>query len=54
MTHDVREALMLATKIALLRDGDLDVLAPPGEFANAKSEEAQAFLECLDWKAETP
>ena len=35
VTHDVREALMMATRIALLAEGALDVLAPPGEFLEA-------------------
>ena len=52
VTHDVREALMLATRIALLRDGALDLLATPREFLQATSDEARAFLACLDWKAE--
>ena len=29
VTHDVREALMLGTRIALLKDGAIDVLATP-------------------------
>jgi osmoprotectant transport system ATP-binding protein len=52
VTHDVREALMLATRIALLRDGALELVATPREFLNATSAEARAFLECLDWKAD--
>ena len=54
VTHDVREALMLATRIALLRDGALELLAPPREFLDAIGHEAQAFLACLDWKADLP
>ena len=53
VTHDVREALMLATRIALLRDGVIEVIAPPAEFLNAVGAEARAFLACLDWRAET-
>jgi osmoprotectant transport system ATP-binding protein len=48
VTHDVREALLLGSKIALLASGRLDVLAPPHEFREARSEEANAFLACLD------
>jgi osmoprotectant transport system ATP-binding protein len=51
VTHDVREALMLATRIGLLHDGALELLAPPQEFLNARGAEARAFLECLHWKA---
>jgi osmoprotectant transport system ATP-binding protein len=54
VTHDVREALMLATRIALLHDGTLDFLATPRQFLEAKGDEARAFLECLDWKVDTP
>ena len=47
VTHDVREALHLATRIGLLHRGRLDVLATPAEFPQAQGEEAQAFLACL-------
>lgn len=48
VTHDVREALRLGTRIALLRDGRLDQLATPAEFRRSASSEAQAFLACLE------
>jgi osmoprotectant transport system ATP-binding protein len=48
VTHDVREALLLGTKIALLAGGRLDVVASPQQFRQAGSEEARAFLACLD------
>ncbi len=48
VTHDVREALLLGTNIALLAGGRLDAVAPPQEFRQARSEEARAFLACLD------
>jgi osmoprotectant transport system ATP-binding protein len=48
VTHDVREALMLGTRIALLRDGALDAVLPPEEFRRAGSPEARAFLEGLN------
>ena len=35
VTHDVREALMLATRIALLHDGVLELIATPGEFLDS-------------------
>ncbi len=47
VTHDIREALKLATRIALMRDGALEVVAPPNEFVNSTNPEARAFLECL-------
>jgi osmoprotectant transport system ATP-binding protein len=48
VTHDVREALMMATRIALVADGALDVLAPPGDFLDARTPEARAFLASLE------
>ena len=47
VTHDVREALLLGTRIALLRNGTLDFIGTPNEFREARTEEARAFLECL-------
>jgi len=52
VTHDVREALMLATRIALLRDGALELLATPRQFLDATDPEARAFQACLDWKVD--
>jgi osmoprotectant transport system ATP-binding protein len=48
VTHDVREALMLGTRIALLKDGAIDVLATPEEFLKAQTKEACAFLAGLE------
>lgn len=48
VTHDVREALLLGTNIALFTEGRLDTLAQPQEFRQAQSDEARAFLACLD------
>jgi len=53
VTHDVREALMLATRIGLMHGGRLELLAPPEEFMQAANEEARAFLASLDWRRET-
>jgi len=47
VTHDPREAMLLATHIALLREGRLDVLEEPANFLRAAGEEAQAFRACL-------
>lgn len=47
VTHDVREALMLGTHIALLKEGRLEVVAKPDEFLRSQSQEAQAFLSTL-------
>jgi len=50
VTHDVREALLLASRIALLRHGEVEVVVTPKEFLRAAGSEAQSFLACLDWK----
>jgi len=48
VTHDVREALMMGTRIALLKNGALELLATPDEFLAARSDEARAFLTSLE------
>lgn len=45
VTHDVREALALATRIVLLKDGAIEVVATPNEFLAASGDEARAFVE---------
>jgi osmoprotectant transport system ATP-binding protein len=52
VTHDVREALMLGTRIGLMSNGGLELLATPQEFRRATSSEARAFLAGLDWRME--
>jgi osmoprotectant transport system ATP-binding protein len=54
VTHDVREALMLGSRIALLKDGALDLVLTPQEFLAARTPEALAFLGSLDepWRVE--
>ena len=47
VTHDVREALMMASRIALIKDGKLEIVAPPADFEQARSHEARAFLATL-------
>jgi osmoprotectant transport system ATP-binding protein len=47
VTHDVREAVRVGSRIALLDHGKLEVLASPKEFLRAEGEEARAFLACL-------
>ncbi len=48
VTHDVREALMMASRVALLRDGALDLILTPEEFLAASTAEAKAFLASLE------
>jgi osmoprotectant transport system ATP-binding protein len=47
VTHDVREALMLASRIVLLREGSVELAATPEEFVAAGNAEARAFLDSL-------
>jgi osmoprotectant transport system ATP-binding protein len=47
VTHDVREAVRLGTRIALLASGKLEAIAPPGEFRRTETAEARAFLNVL-------
>ena len=47
VTHDIREALKLGTRIALLKEGRLEVMARPDEFVQARTPEARAFLATL-------
>ena len=48
VTHDVREALRLGTRIALLDRGRLEVLATPQEFLKSREPVTRAFLAVLD------
>jgi len=47
VTHDIREALMLASRIVLLKDGAIETIATPDEFLKAEGTEARAFLGTL-------
>jgi osmoprotectant transport system ATP-binding protein len=47
VTHDVREALLLATRIVLLKDGMIELMASPSDFLEARTSEARAFLASL-------
>jgi osmoprotectant transport system ATP-binding protein len=48
VTHDAREAMLLATRIGLLAGGHLEVLASPSDFLKAKGKEVEAFRACLE------
>ncbi len=47
VTHDIREAFVLASRIGLFKDGRLAVLAAPSEFARSSDPEARAFMQTL-------
>ena len=53
VTHDVREALMLASRIGLMHLGRLEILASPQDFVRAQTGEARAFLASLEWNSES-
>jgi osmoprotectant transport system ATP-binding protein len=47
VTHDVREAIRIGTRIALLVRGMVEIVSTPAEFQRAQGGEARAFLACL-------
>lgn len=47
VTHDVAEAMAVGSRIGLLHEGRLRVLAAPGEFARSEDAEVRAFLRSL-------
>jgi osmoprotectant transport system ATP-binding protein len=47
VTHDIREAFKLASRIGLFKDGHLIELATPDEFAASDDPEARAFNESM-------
>ncbi|MDX6497999.1 MAG: osmoprotectant transport system ATP-binding protein [Blastocatellia bacterium] len=47
VTHDVREALMLGSRIALMDAGRIVLLETPAGFLSSKNELAQSYLETL-------
>jgi osmoprotectant transport system ATP-binding protein len=44
VTHDIREAMRIGTRIILLANGKIDWVAPAADFGSADTEEARAFL----------
>jgi osmoprotectant transport system ATP-binding protein len=47
VTHDVREAFLLATRIGLLKDGKMLLLGTPAELLASQDPEARSFAACL-------
>jgi osmoprotectant transport system ATP-binding protein len=56
VTHDVREALMLGSRIALMSEGRLELVAEPAAFLRARTPDAGAFLATLEerWRPDAP
>lgn len=48
VTHDVREGLYLASRIALFQDGRLAFIGRPEEFLESDQSEARAFVQALE------
>jgi len=48
VTHDLREALLLGSRIALLHEGRVEWVGPSSEFLQAQSPHAQTFLRTLE------
>jgi len=48
VTHDVREALTLGTRIALMDKGKIVLLETPEGFVKSTNELVRAYLETLD------
>jgi osmoprotectant transport system ATP-binding protein len=47
VTHDVREAFVLGTRIGLLQDGKMILLGPPESLLESAEAEARAFAQCF-------
>jgi len=47
VTHDLREALMLATRIALIEQGQLISALTPEEFVHSKEKQVAAYVEAF-------
>ena len=47
VTHDVREALALATRVALMRAGRILVIAAPADFVRSEDPYARAYLDTI-------
>lgn len=47
VTHDIGEAFILGTRIALLKDGEMILLGPPAQLLESAHPEARAFADCF-------
>lgn len=53
VTHDVREALILATRIGLMHKGRLLLLEPPDRFLASNNSQVRSYLETLEISGKT-
>lgn len=53
VTHDLREALRVGSRIGLMHAGRLVLMDTPDEFLKSKEEHARAYLETLKLQVET-
>ena len=53
VTHDVREALRLATRIGLMHAGRLLLLETPANFVKSEEEHARAYMETIRFDLDT-
>jgi osmoprotectant transport system ATP-binding protein len=54
VTHDIREAFLLAARIGLFKDGRLVEMSTVEDFRGSEDPEARAFMDSLGDKAEQP
>jgi osmoprotectant transport system ATP-binding protein len=47
VTHDVREALLLGDRVALMHQGRIELVEPPETFVRSDNPRARAYLETL-------
>jgi osmoprotectant transport system ATP-binding protein len=47
VTHDVREAFLLGTRIGLMKAGSLSAIVDRDSFLKLEDPEARAFARCL-------
>jgi osmoprotectant transport system ATP-binding protein len=52
VTHDLREALLLGSRIGLMHDGQLVLLETPDRFLQSEDKYAQAYLQTLELESE--
>lgn len=54
VTHDVREALLLGSRIGLMHEGQLVLLETPENFLKSNNKQARAYLATLDLTPNAP